>query len=209
MKNIILSLLMVFSMVSSVKADSKSGCELSQVGDVKVSFKAYKTPSKIGVGGVFKSVKYTPIAPMGKNFRSILVGSKVVIDTTSVDSKNSGRDIKLVKFFFNMMSGKNIDAKITDIKADKKIKDAPRTGVVTIDVRMNGVTKSVPMKYSFSDGMFTAAGVVDILDFGAGKALSSINRACFELHKGKTWSDVSIGFSTKIEALLCNAKPLK
>jgi len=205
MKNIILSLLMVFSIVSSANAESKNACELSQVGDVKVSFKAYKTPSKIGVGGVFDSVKYTSIAPVGKNFSSILVGSKVLIDTTSVNSKNSGRDAKLVKFFFNMMSGKNIDAKITDIKADKKVKDAPRTGLVAIEVRMNGVTKSVPMKYSFSDGMFSATGVVDILDFGAGKALSSINRACFELHKGKTWSDVSIGFSAKIDGLLCNA----
>ena len=209
MKKIILSVLMALSIVSNVNAEQKTGCELSQKGAVNVNWTAYKTSDKIAVGGVFDSVKYTPIAPMGKNFRSILVGSKVSIDTSSVNSKNEGRDVKLVKFFFNMMSDKNIEAKIVDIKADKKIKDAPRTGLVTIDVKMNGVTKSVPMKYSFSNGLFSATGVIDILNFSAGKALSSINQACFDLHKGKTWSDVTIGFSTKIEALLCSSKPLK
>jgi len=68
---------------------------------------------------------------------------------------------------------------------------------------MNGVTKTVPLKYSFSNGIFDANGVIDILDFSASKALSSINKACFALHKGKTWSDVSIGFSTKIDTKLC------
>lgn len=208
MKKIILSVLLVLSVAASANASQKTGCVLAQKGKVSVNWEAYKTESKIGVGGVFDSVKYTPFAKEGKNFRTILVGSKVDIDTNSVNSKNAGRDDKLVKFFFNMMSSNNIEAKIVDIKADKKIKNAPRTGVVTIDVKMNGVAKTVPMKYSFSDGIFSATGVIDILDFSASKALFSINKACFDLHKGKTWSDVKIGFSTKIEAILCNVKPL-
>jgi polyisoprenoid-binding protein YceI len=204
MKKVVLSVLMILSLVSSANAISQGTCELSQTGTVKVSWKAYKTPSKIGVGGVFDNVKYTPVAKSGNSFGSILVGSKVVIDTTSVNSNNRGRDAKLVQFFFGMMSGKNIDAKIVDIKADKNMKHESRTGMVTVEVTMNGVTKTVPMKYSFSNGMFNANGVIDILDFSANKALSSINKACFELHKGKTWSDVSIGFSTKIDTKFCN-----
>ncbi|MCW8894967.1 YceI family protein [Sulfurimonas sp.] len=209
MKKIILLSLMIIAMGASASASAKSSCELSQVGAVNVSWEAYKTASKAGVGGIFDSVKYTPIEKMGKNFSSILVGSTVSIDTTSVNTKNKGRDDTLVKFFFEQMSSKNIDAKIVDIKADKRIKDAPRTGVVTIDVTMNSVTKSVPMKYSFSKGLFTAKGVIDILDFSASKALNSINKACYDLHAGKTWSDVAISFNTKIEAVLCNTKPLE
>lgn len=209
MKKIILSLLFITSVVLSANASEKTGCVLAQKGKVNVNWEAYKTESKVAVGGVFDSVTYIPYAKEGKNFRSILVGSKVSIDTSSVNSKNSGRDEKLVKFFFEQMSTKNIDGEIVDIKADPKVKNAPRTGVVTIDIKMNDVTKRVPMKYSFSDGLFSAKGVIDILDFSASKALSSINKACFELHKGKTWSDVAISFSTKIEAILCNAKPLK
>jgi hypothetical protein len=101
------------------------------------------------------------------------------------------------------MSKKNIEAKIIDIKADKRVKNAPRTGLVTIEVTMNSQTKKVPMKYTYSKGEFKASGVIDILDFNAKKALTQINKACYDLHQGKTWSDVKIGFKTQIKAILC------
>jgi len=209
MKNVIISALVALSIVSSLHANAKSGCELAQVGAVEVGWIGYKTNEKVGVGGNFDSVAYTPITKSGENFRSILVGSTVVIDTSSVNSKDKGRDEKLVKFFFGMMSDKNINAKIVDIKADEKVKDAPRTGVVSVEIEMNGVKKTVPMKYSFGNDVFEAKGTIDILDFSANKALSSINEACFDLHKGKTWSEVGISFKTKIEAILCKVEPLK
>ena len=209
MKNVIISAVVLFFAASVADASQKSGCELAQVGAVEVSWTGYKTEKKVGVGGVFDSVVYTPVAKSGENFRSILVGSSVVIDTSSVNSKNEGRDEKLAKFFFGMMSDKNINAKIVDIKADKRVKDAPRTGVVDVEIEMNGVKKVVPMKYSFSDDVFEAKGVIDILDFSAGDALSSINKACFDLHEGKTWSEAGIAFKTKIEAILCKVEPSK
>ena len=209
MKRVVFFMFLAFFALSSAYASPKSGCILAQKGAVEVSWIGYKTDDKIGVGGVFDSVAYTPVAPSGENFRSILVGSKVLIDSSSVNSKNKGRDEKLAKFFFGMMDDKNIKAKIVDIKADKRVKGAPRTGVVTVEISMNGKSKNIPMKYSFSDDIFSATGIIDILDFGAGEALSSINKACFDLHKGKTWSEVSIGFKTKIEAILCSAKELK
>ena len=204
----IISLIITLAMASTLYAAQKSGCTLAQKGKVTVAFKAYKTPSKIGVSGTFSKVAYTPVAKDGKNFREILVGSSVVVDAKSVNSKNEGRDAKLVKFFFEQMSG-DIKAKITDIKADKHIKGKPRTGVVSIEVTMNNVKKIVPMKYNFSEGVFSAGGTIDILDFSASNALHSINKACYDLHKGKTWSDVEIAFTTKIEATLCHVKPLK
>jgi len=209
MKKILLSLIMLLVVETTLVASQKSGCVLAQKGKVSVSWKAYKTPLKIGVGGVFDDVKYTPIAKEGKNFREILVGSSIDIDTRKVNSKNKARDEKLYKSFFKQMNIQNIKAKIIDIKADPKVNGAPRTGIVIVEIDMNGITRTVPMKYSFSDNVFTADGFIDILDFSAKKALMSINKACHDLHKGKTWSDVMIGFSTKIEAILCNAKPLK
>lgn len=209
MKKIILASLIIFGLVTSVVAAQKAGCTLAQKGKVTAAWMAYKTPAKKGVSGVFDSVKYTPIAKEGNNFREILVGSSIVIDTTSVNSKHKDRDAKLVKFFFSNMNSKIINAKIVDIKADKKIKGKPRTGVVTLDITMNGVTKRVPMKYSFADSIFSAKGVIDVFDFSANKALSAINKACFDLHQGKTWNDVTIAFTTHIEAIVCNVKPLK
>ncbi len=202
-----ISLFLVASLSNAEEMGTKGGsCILSQDGPVSVNWKAYKTPAKIGVGGVFNSVKYTANAPQGNNFREILVGSSVVIDTTSVNSKNAPRDAKLVKFFFEQMSSKNISAKIVDIKSDKRVRGKPKTGVMSVAITMNGITKDVSMKYIFDNGDFDATGSIDLLDFRASGALSSINKACFDLHKGKTWSDVTIGFKTSIKFALCNTK---
>ncbi|WP_324172835.1 YceI family protein [Sulfurimonas sp.] len=202
-----ISLFLVASLSSAEEMGTKGGsCILSQDGPVSVSWKAYKTPAKLSVGGTFDSVKYTANAPKGNNFREILVGSSVIIDTASVNSKNNDRNVKLVKFFFEKMSSKNITAKIVDIKSDKRIRGKAKTGVMSVAVTMNGVTKNVPMKYVFNNGDFNAIGSIDLLDFSASKALSSINKACFDLHKGKTWSDVTIGFQTNIKFELCNTK---
>ena len=129
-----------------------------------------------------------------------------MINTNSVNSKNEGRDLKLVNSFFKMMSGEKIMAKILDIKADKREKGKPRTGVISIEIVMNSITKKVPMKYSYDEGKLRAEGFIDLFDFQASKALSAINKACFDLHKGKTWSDVLISFEMNIKAELCSSQ---
>jgi polyisoprenoid-binding protein YceI len=129
------------------------------------------------------------------------------IDLSKIDTANPGRDETLVKDFFSVLKGKTIEGEITDIKkTDKHEKGKPRTGSIDVKITMNEKTLTIPMKYVYSEGKFDAAGTIDLLDFAASDALSSINKSCFDLHKGKTWSDVSIGFSTTIEATLCNVK---
>jgi polyisoprenoid-binding protein YceI len=184
-----------------------TGCVLVQPANMNVSWKAYKTLGKLGVGGTFTAVKYTPAALEGKNFRELFVGSKVSIDISKIDTGNPGRDETLVKDFFSVLKGKTIEGEITDIKkTDKHVKGKPRTGSIDVKITMNEKTLTIPMKYVYAEGKFDAVGTIDLLDFAASNALSSINKSCFDLHKGKTWSDVSIGFSTTIEATLCNVK---
>ena len=198
MKKILLSLATLYTLGQA------GGCLLVQPNSISVDWKAYKTLDKIGVGGKFTSVNYTPTALEGKDFASILVGSKVKIDTKKIDTGNSGRDETLVKFFFDKMNSGLIEATIKEIKADKKVKNKPRTGVVKVMITMNEKSLLIPMKYSYADSKFRAEGTIDILDFSAKGALDSISKSCYDLHKGKTWSDVSIGFETTIKATLCD-----
>jgi len=183
-----------------VMANASGSCDLSVDGDVDVTWKAYKTPAKIGVGGHFKSTDYKSTVPVAKNFRDLFIGSKVVIDVDSVDSNNPGRDDKLLKFFFNVMAGPDIKAEIVDIKAQKVERGQPKIGVITIAVTMNGITKKVPMNYRYVDKKLSASGTIDLFDFQGQTALASINKACFDLHQGKTWNDVAIGFSVNTKA---------
>jgi len=210
MKQTLISLLAFASFAYAASPASPSGCVLVQPKEMNVTWKAYKTPAKIGVDGRFTAVKYTPVSLEGRNFRELFVGSKVNIDTGKIDTGNPERDEKLVKFFFATMSTNTIEAKIVNIKrSDKHEKGKPRTGSLSVEISMNGKTETIPMQYIYSKGKFNATGTIDLIDFAAGKSLASINKACFDLHKGKTWSDVSISFSTTVEATLCHTNIAK
>jgi len=158
---------------------------------LSVDWKAYKTLGKIGVGGKFTSLNYSSKELEGKDLASILVGSKVSIDTKKIDTGNSGRDDTLVKFFFEKMSS-SIEATIKEINT--------QNSTVDVMITMNEKSLLIPMKYSYIDSKFRAEGTIDILDFDAKSALDSISKSCYDLHKGKTWSDVSIGFEMSIKA---------
>ena len=181
------------------------GCTLVQPKEMSVDWVAYKTLAKVGVGGKFTSVEYTPNALEGKNFRELLVGSKISIDVTHIDTGNKERDTTLVKYFFGKLSSDKIEATIKSIEADPRVKGKPRTGDITAMISLNGKSLIIPMKYHYSDSKFDAKGVIDLTDFDALPALASINKSCYDLHKGKTWRDVTIGFHTTIEATLCDS----
>ena len=198
MKKILLTLATLYTLSYS------GGCLLVQPTTMNVDWKAYKTLGKIGVGGKFTAVTYTPTAVEGKNFAELLIGSKVTIDTSKIDTGNPQRDETLVKFFFNKMTNNMIEATIKTIKADKRIKGQPRTGTVEVMIEMNKKALIIPMKYSYADEKFRADGTIDLFDFDANTALATINKSCYDLHSGKTWSDVSIGFETTIKATLCD-----
>jgi len=206
MKRLFIAMTVFALSMSAESTATKGGCILSQKGSIAVGWEAFKTPAKKGVSGVFDTIKYSPIKNEGKNFKEILVGSTIDIDTNSIDSKNKGRDAKLVAKFFKLFSSEQIRAKVTDIKATSKQGTKPKTGTIFVDITMNGITKNVPMSYSYDKGVMQAKGYIDLFDFQAQKALASINQACFDKHQGKTWNDVAINFTMPISADLCNTQ---
>jgi len=199
------TLFSLITLASLLSADG--GCVLVQSNDMNVTWKAYKTFAKLGVGGQFTGVSYTANKKEGKNFKSLLVGSKVSIDVSKIDTKNKGRDKTLVENFFGKLKGKTIDGVVVDIKADEKVNGkSVYHGSIDVNITMNGQTVKIPMRYNYKNEIFTAKGTIDLFDFSANDALKSINKSCFALHKGKTWNDVSIEFSTSIKATLCDIK---
>ncbi|WP_300367889.1 YceI family protein [Hydrogenimonas sp.] len=156
-----------------------------KVKDIDVTWEAYKTPAKIGVDGTFEAIKLSALPD--KSPEALLEGARISIDTQSVNSKNSSRDAKLVKFFFNVQGVKTITAEVK--RVDKERAD--------VEITINDVTKIVPMKVEFDEDAIEAEGYIDLADFDMLPSLESITKACFDLHKGKTWQDVKIGFDIK------------
>ncbi len=189
MKTHIIALLIGSALLVLNLADAKSCSYDMGKESLQVTWKAYKTPLKIDVGGTFDAIVYTPKKKRSDDLKGLLVGNKVTIDTHSVNSNNKGRDQKLVHSFFKHMKNETISATIVKVTQKHLI----------VRINMNGIAKEVPMTYTLNDGMLHAQGVIDLFDFQASQALQSINKACFKLHQGKTWNDVSIGFDMKID----------
>ncbi|MBU0631384.1 YceI family protein [bacterium] len=195
MKKVFISSVLAVLLSNTLFAD----CQYAQSTNVEVAFKAYKTPLKIGVGGKFDDVKYLSVTDSAKDIKTLLVDSKVTIDTSSVNSANETRDKKLVKFFFDTMNQKEIDAKIISLSVDKNDGTSKiLTGVVNVDIKMNDISHEAELKFVYENGIFKADGFIDLADYNALGSLASINKTCYELHQGKTWSDVMIGFTMNI-----------
>lgn len=172
MKKIVLSAVLLAASLSAY-----------EIKNVSVNFKAFKTYAKIGVGGTFDKVQVVKSSNQ-KELQKMLLGTKVTINTTSVNSSNAGRDKKLVNNFFNVQGVSEIDAKIVDVKEKNLV----------VNITMNKKSLNIPMNYSVSGNKVNASGTIDLADFNMLPSLGSITKACYELHKGKTWQDVDISF---------------
>ncbi|MCD6212236.1 MAG: YceI family protein [Sulfurovum sp.] len=202
LNKILLSLGTLLTMANS------GGCLLVQDKTMNVSWDAYKTDTRITVHGKFLDVQYSPKALEGKNFRELLVGSKVSMESSNIDTEIVSRDETIVEFFFNKLSSPKIEGIITDIKADEvqMMKGKPKTGVVTVEITMNGKTVTTVMNYNYFKEDFSATGTINLADFTALDALASVDKSCHDLYKGKIWSDVTIKFHTTIKATLCDTE---
>jgi len=160
------------------------------VKNLDLEWEAYKTPLKLGVKGSFDKISIDAKERSSK--KAFLETARLKIDTTSINSKNSGRDAKLVKFFFDVQNVKEIDIQAITLK----------NNILTLEITMNGITKQVPMKVEFEDEI-EAQGHIDLADFNMLPSLKTINKACYDLHKGKTWQDISIEFEIKLTKI-CN-----
>lgn len=157
-----------------------------------VKWTAYKTTEKKGVGGEFTTVNFDEKS--GASPQEALNGLNFSIPISSVftnDASNT-RDAKIKEFFFGAM----LDTEL--LKGS--IKYINDTYVATLT--MNGVTNDLPLDIKITDERrVTLTGTMNLKDWNALEALASLNKVCYDLHKGadgisKTWEDVAIEVST-------------
>lgn len=157
---------------------------------IEVSWTAFKTPEKVGVGGSFPDYKLSGITK-GNSLKDILTGTSIEINSLKPHTKNSARDKKIAKFFFSSKSSlAKTTANITKVSSKK----------LTMSLNFGGKKRDVPMNYEFVDNTLKANGVIDVLDFDLSAGLKAINKACYALHQGKTWSDVNIALVAKFKS---------
>ena len=179
---------MFFSMAMATAILSASECSYTAKG-ASVGWEAYKTPKKVGVKGTFDAIAFE--AEGAESVVKLLEGAKVRINTKRVNSGNEGRDKTLAESFFALMASETIEGSVKTVNSDKN--------EMIVSLSMNGVERDVPMTYSEEGENLRADGYIDMFDFALDKAHASINEACYDLHSGKTWSDVKVSVEIKVE----------
>lgn len=155
---------------------------------ISIKWTAFKTPRRIGVTGSLPN--YSISGKMkGASVAELLKGQKIDIRVNQVASGNAGRDVKIVKFFFSGLVGGDImTAKVKDVT--KKI--------ITMELILNGKKNVIPLMYKMNGMKLTATGHMDLFDFGMIDQLHALNKACYAMHEGKTWSQVVLSLETTL-----------
>lgn len=176
---------------STKKTEENCQWTYDETSTLKLAWKAFKTTEKIGVGGEFTNVIVTSKVT-STELKEVLKGVKFKANVASTSTGDATRDPKIVEFFFGkMMNTEMIEGAV------KSISGTNEAGMVVFELKMNDVVHDAPMKYTFNDGTLLIEGTIDVNDWKAQDAVASLNKACFDLHKGKdgvskTWSVVDI-----------------
>jgi hypothetical protein len=152
-----------------------------------IHWTAYKTSDKVPVKGEFLKFDLENNKE-GVSAKDVLNGLKFSIPVKSVFSKDSIRDGKLNTFFFDVMK----DTKLISGTISLGSKDSG-----TVDLKMNGINKNLPISYSIENNIVTFIATMTLDNWQAQSALNSLNKACKLLHTGldgiaKTWNEVDI-----------------
>jgi hypothetical protein len=163
----------------------------------QVRWTAFKTTSKTPVGGQFNQVNVS-IGDKSTKITDVLKTIKFNIPTSSTNSANEERDVKIVESFFGAMDATDlIIGHVKDATGDNK------SGACIFYLTLNNVEREVTLNYTLEDALLTLTGEIDLIDFNADKAVSSLNEVCADLHKGedgvtKTWSVVELAIETTL-----------
>ena len=178
MKRILLASLLSITLVSSLYA-----YELN--GELGVKWIGFKTEKKLPVSGTFNSIKLD--IKSSENLSDFLKSSNVVIQTNSIESKDTVRNNNMTSTLFALASAEVIEGNISDVNEDEK--------TLILNVTMNEVTNPVRMDYTIENGKIVASGGIDILDFSMQKSYLAFAKKYPDLHENKSFSEVDIEFT--------------
>jgi len=160
-----------------------------------VKWTAFKTPEKVAVSGSFNDVKFKFGKPnKNQTVESQLDGATAVIDINKIELNDEGKNETVKTHFFGSFAKKDA-IKVTF----KEVYEGKDKGTILANVRMNGKTAKVPMQYEVTQDKITAKGIIDMSEFALESARANLQKACYELHEGFTWSQVEIGFEAPIK----------
>ena len=169
-----------------------------KASETQVKWTAFKTSEKIAVGGQFDQVNVTA-GKKSTKITDLLETIKFNIPTASTNTANEDRDKKIINSFFGAMN--STDLILGQVKSAE---GNNKTGSCTFYITLNNVEKEIVLNYTVEGSILKLIGEIDLVDFGAEKAITSLNKVCEALHTGadgisKTWNTVELSIETKLK----------
>src|SRR3989338_430850 len=163
-------------------------------GMTSLDWTAYKTSAKVPVEGSFNSFEIS--AESGSDPKKVAESMSFTINTSSVETNNPERNVKIAEHFFKTINTEVITGEVKSLKDD---------GTAIVSITMNSVTFDVKGKYTLEDRDFSFTASIDVSSWNGLTGIEALNTVCKELHTGedgvsKLWSEVAISFSTKLKS---------
>lgn len=182
-----------------VQVSTEEVCTYSyDANSTKLSWTAFKTSEKIGVGGTFDSFMVENTNESNSE-AAVFENATFTIASSTVNSGNTDRDPKLVNHFFNtMVSTDTISGSVV------KISEAvDGVGAAVISITLNGETHEENATYTLKGDVVTLSATLKMSKWNASEAIASLNKACELLHTGEDgvsqlWDEVDVEISTTL-----------
>lgn len=185
-----LILLIVFSASASAE-----NCIYSIIEDSsKVTWTGFKYTEKTGVSGTFNNIQV--VSKPSQSLKQLLNTISFSVDTNSIDSGNSARDMTLKKTVFGYLKEPNtIKGMVATVESKR----------LNIKMTMNEtMTTEFLYKFDPQTEKIVAQSTIDLTEYGLLKSYKAVAKACKALHTGedgvsKTWTDVDLKLETQVK----------
>lgn len=166
--------------------------------NTKIKWQAYKFTERVGVEGSIENIQVQQPSK-ATNLKEFAESIRFKIDTKLLTTNNVERDLKIQKYFFGNLSNPNeITGELKNFKMDDDL------GKLDLVLKMNSIESSIPVDFVLRKKKYVEMnGKLNVVQWGAGKALDSLNKECESVHKGKDgitklWNDINFYLSTEL-----------
>lgn len=159
-----------------------------------VSWIAFKTTKKIGVGGDFLNFNIEGTSESSDPLE-VVKGASISIPVSSVETKDEGRNAKIVAFFFGTFTDtENLEGVVKEVSEDG-------SGILTLT--MNGIANDIPVKFELEGSKININTTIDLNNWDGQAAIDMLNEKCEGKHTGddgitKLWPEVEINITSEL-----------
>lgn len=162
-----------------------------------VGFVAYKFNEKVGVPGWFTTFDATGVPSTVSSPKELLTNLSFNIPVEALETGIEDRNQKIKEHFFGTIGTQNLTGTVLSVDGNET------TGTATVEIAMNGLTKTADLNYDFINNVFHLKGTIDVTIWDALSGINALNTVCDVLHRGtdgisKLWPTVDLDIKTTL-----------